>query len=124
MRRFLTLVFLLCLAGPSGMSIIGCTRNPAAKYCPVTSGYGILVTQVYSITLQPQTAGISLAYGQTTQSQTPTALTCTGSTAEVNSKDYIYSSKNNQLVDISPTGGICAGTWNRNTGGGIPDYTY
>ena len=27
------------------------------------------------------------------------------------------------MVDISPTGNICAGTWNRNTGGGIPDYT-
>jgi hypothetical protein len=124
MRRFLTLVFLLCMAVPSGISIIGCVRNPAAKYCSVTSGYGILVTQVYSITLQPQTAGISLAYGQTTQAQSPSAQTCTGSTAEVSSKDYIYASTNNQLVDLSPTGGICAGTWNRNTGGGIADYTY
>ena len=28
------------------------------------------------------------------------------------------------MVDISPAGNICAGTWNRNTGGGIADYTY
>jgi len=124
MRRFLTLVVLLCIAVPAGISVVGCTRNPAAKYCPVTSGYGILVTAVYSITLQPQVAGISLAYGQTIQAQSPTAYTCTGATAVVNSKDYSYGTKNNQLVDISPTGYICAGTWNRNTGGGIPDYTY
>jgi hypothetical protein len=26
-------------------------------------------------------------------------------------------------VDISPTGNICAGTWNRRSGGGIPDFT-
>jgi len=124
MRRFLTLVVLLCMAVPAGVSIVGCTRNPAAKYCPVTSGYGILVTAVYSITLQPQVAGISLAYGQTIQAQSPNALTCTGAGAVVNSKDYRYGTTNNQLVDISPTGNICAGTWNRNTGGGIADYTY
>jgi hypothetical protein len=124
MRRFLTLVILFCLAVPAGISIAGCTRNPAAKYCPVTSGYGILVTAVYSITLQPQVAGISLAYGQTIQAQAPSALTCTGAGAVVNSKDYAYGTTNNQLVDISPTGNICAGTWNRNTGGGIADYTY
>src|SRR5580698_9552037 len=124
MRRFLTLVILFCLAVPAGISIAGCTRNPAAKYCPVTSGYGILVTAVYSITMQPQTAGISLAYGQTTQAQSPQALTCTGATASVSSRNYEYGTTNNQLVDISPTGNICAGTWNRNTGGGIADYTY
>ncbi len=36
---------------------------------------------------------------------------------------YTYGTTNNQLVDISPTGNICAGTWNRNSGGGIADYT-
>ena len=124
MRRFLTLVILFCLAIPAGISISGCVRNPAAKYCPVTSGYGILVTSVYSITMQPQVAGISLAYGQTIQAQSPSALTCTGAGAVVSSKDYTYGTSNNQLVDISPTGNICAGTWNRNTGGGIANYTY
>lgn len=124
MRRFLTLVSLLCLAIPAGVSFSGCTRNPAAKYCAVTSGYGILNTAVYSITLQPQIAGISLAYGQTIQVASPQAYTCTGATASVASKSYSYGTNNNQLVDISPTGNICAGTWNRNTGGGIADYTY
>jgi hypothetical protein len=36
---------------------------------------------------------------------------------------YTYGTTNNQLVDISPTGNICAGKWNRNSGGGIADYT-
>jgi trimeric autotransporter adhesin len=124
MRRFLTLVTLLCLAVPAGVSISGCTRNPAAKYCPETPGYGILKTSVYSIILQPQVAGISLAYGQTTQAQAPQAYNCLNTTVSVSSKSYEWGTSNNQLVDISPTGNICAGTWNRNTGGGIADYTY
>jgi hypothetical protein len=81
-------------------------------------------TDVASITLQPQTTGISLAFGQTLQAQQPTALTCTGTSAEVNSNQYVFGTTNNKLVDLSPSGQICAGTWNRNTGGGIPDYTY
>lgn len=123
MRRFLTLLCLLGLALPAGISISGCIRNPAGKYCNGL-GYGLLDTQVASITLQPQIAGISLAYGQTVQSQSPSAFTCKGGAASVASGTYHYGTTNNQLVDISPSGGICAGTWNRNTGGGIADYTY
>lgn len=123
MRRFLTLVFMFCLAIPAGISISGCTRNPAGNYC-YGLAYGLKNTDVASITLQPQSTGISLAFGQTQQIQSPTAQTCTGSSAEVNSSQYVYGTTNNKLVDISPTGNICAGTWNRNTGGGIPDYTY
>ena len=123
MRRFLTLVSLLCLAVPAGISISGCTRNPAGNYCNGL-GYGLTDTQVASIVLQPQVAGISLAYGQTTQAQSPTAYTCKGNTAVVGSKSYVWGSSNLQLVDVSPTGDLCAGTWNRNTGGGIADYTY
>jgi len=123
MRRFLTLVCLLGLALPAGISISGCTRNPAGKYCN-GQGYGLRLTDVANITLQPQIAGISLAYGQTIQAQTPTATTCKGDPASVASSQISYGTTNNQLVDISPTGEICAGTWNRNTGGGIADYTY
>jgi trimeric autotransporter adhesin len=123
MRRFLTLVCLLGLALPAGISISGCTRNPGAKTCNGL-GYGPLVTQVASITLQPQITGISLAYGQTTQVQAPQAFTCKDTPATVSSSSFSYGTSNNQLVDISPSGSICAGTWNRNTGGGIADYTY
>ena len=123
MRRFLTLICLLGLAVPAGISISGCTRNPAGKYCNGL-GYGPLDTQVAQITLQPQITGISLAYGQTTQIQSPSATTCKGDQASIVSSALSYGTTNNQLVDISPGGGICAGTWNRNTGGGIADYTY
>lgn len=123
MRRFLTLVFMFCLAIPAGITISGCTRNPGGNYC-YGLAYGLKNTEVASITLQPQTTGISLAFGQTQQVQTPSPLTCTGASAEVNSSQYTYGTTNNKLVDISPSGNICAGTWNRNTGGGIPDYTY
>jgi hypothetical protein len=122
MRRFLTLVCLLGLALPAGISISGCTRNPDANYCN-GQGYGLKVTDVANITLQPQIAGISLAFGQTIQAQQPSATTCKGQAASVSSALINYGTTNNQLVDISPSGGICAGTWNRNTGGGIADYT-
>jgi trimeric autotransporter adhesin len=120
MRRFLTLVCLLCVAIPAGMSISGCTRNPAGNYCN-GEGFGLTDTQVSSIFLSPQTTGISLAFGQTQQISAPTAKTCKGTAASVST--YAYGTSNNQLVDISPSGNMCAGTWNRNTGGGIPNYT-
>ncbi len=123
MRRFLTLVCLLGLALPAGISISGCIRNPQGNYCNGL-GYGPKDTDIASITLQPQIAGISLAYGQTLQIQSPSAFTCKGNPASVGSNSYNYGTTNNQLVDISPTGQLCAGTWNRNTGGGIADYTY
>jgi len=120
MRRFLTLVCLLCVAIPAGISISGCTRNPQGNYCNGL-GYGLKDTDVASISLSPQTTGISLAFGQTLQAAAPTAKTCKGGSASASS--YAYGTTNNQLVDISPTGSICAGTWNRNSGGGIANYT-
>ena len=121
MRRFLTLVCLLCVAIPAGISISGCTRNPAAAYCNGV-GYGQKITDVASIFLQPQTTGLSVAFGQTVQVSSPTAENCKGTAATVAS--YTYGTTNNQIADISPSGNICAGTWNRNTGGGIANYTY
>jgi trimeric autotransporter adhesin len=120
MRRFLTLVCLLFLALPAGISISGCTRNPAGNYCNGL-GYGLKVTEVATITMQPSTTGLSLAFGQTRQVSTPTAATCKGTAASVAS--YTYGTTDNKLVDISPSGNICAGTWNRNSGGGIADFT-
>jgi hypothetical protein len=120
MRRFLTLVCLLSLAIPAGISISGCTRNPSANYCN-GDGYGMKITDIASITLQPATTGISLAYGQMHRVSAPSAVTCKSSS--VSGITYAYGTSNNQLVDISPGGMICAGTWNRNTGGGIADYT-
>jgi len=120
MRRFLTLGFLLILALPAGISFTGCYRNPAGNYCNGL-GYGLKVTEVYAITLQPETTGVSMAFGQTRQVTAPSAVTCKNTSAAVSS--YTYGTSNNKLVDISPSGSMCAGTWNRNSGGGIADYT-
>jgi len=120
MRRYLALIYLVCLAVPAGVSISGCVRNPAGNYCNGL-GYGLKDTQLYTIDLEPRTAGISLAYGQTRQISTPTGKTCKGGTVSIST--YTYGTTNNQLVDLSPTGNICAGRWNRNSGGGIADYT-
>lgn len=120
MRRFLTLVCLLFLAIPAGITITGCYRNPAGNYCNGL-GYGLKNTDLYTITLQPQTTGISMAFGQTRQISAPEAANCKGGSVSV--QRYSYGTTNNRLVDISPSGSICAGTWNRNSGGGIPDYT-
>ncbi len=120
MRRFLTLVCLLFLALPAGITISGCYRNPAGNYCNGL-GYGLKNTDVYKITLQPETTGLSMAFGQTRQIASPTAVTCKNATASVTG--YTYGTSNNKLVDISPSGNICAGVWNRNSGGGIADYT-
>jgi len=120
MRRYLALVFLVLLSIPAGVSISGCIRNPAGNYCNGL-GYGTKDTDVYTIDLEPRTTGISIGFGQTRQISAPTAKTCKGQSASVSS--YTYGTTNNRLVDISPTGSICAGTWNRNSGGGIADYT-
>lgn len=120
MRRYLTLVFLVFLAIPAGMTFTGCYRNPAGNYCNGL-GYGLKDTDVYAIDLEPKTTGVSLAFGQTRQINAPTATTCKGASASVSS--YAYATTNNQIIDIGPSGNMCAGTWNRNSGGGIPDYT-
>lgn len=120
MRRFLTLGILLSLAIPAGVSITGCIRNPAGNYCNGL-GYGPKLGDVNAILLQPATSGVSLAFGTEQQLLSPTATTCKGQAASVTT--YQFGTSNNQLVDISPSGNLCGGTWNRNSGGGIPNYT-
>ena len=120
MRRFLTLVSLFCLAIPAGISISGCTRNPGENYCNGL-GFGPKITDPVSILLLPQTSGVSLAFGQTKQMINPSAKTCQGASASTGT--YTWGTTNNRLVDISTGGNVCAGTWNRNSGGGIPDFT-
>ena len=82
MRRFLTLVCLMFLALPVGITISGCTRNPAGNYCNGL-GFGLKTTDVAKITLQPATTGISMAFGQTRQVSAPTATNCKGDSASV-----------------------------------------
>lgn len=119
MQRYLALIALFVFSLPVGLSIAGCSTN-VGNYCNGL-GYGPKTTSVQSIDLEPKTTGISLAWGQTGQISSPTATTCKGTAASVGK--YTYGSSNLLLADISPTGGLCGGTWNRNSPGGIADYT-
>lgn len=119
MRRFFSFVVVLLLALPVGISISGCTSNPDANYCN-NQGHGLKKGAVYTISLTP-VQGISLAYGQTGTVTTPTAADCTGAAASV--ATYTYLTDNPNLADISPSGSICAGTWNKFSAGGTPTYT-
>ena len=87
MRRYLTLVFVLFLVIPAGISFSGCTRNPAGNYCN-GAGYGTKDTDVARIDLEPRTTGISLAFGQEQQINAPQAFTCKGQNANVSSYNY------------------------------------
>ncbi len=127
MRRFVTLVFLVFLTIPFGVSISGCSKGTTTVYCNGGDS-GPVVGQLYAITLQPQLYGISLNQGLIGQVSTPTTKDCKGSTVAVNGFTYGVFLPNGQadmtIADVAPTTGrLCAGTWNRNTGGGIADYT-
>jgi hypothetical protein len=124
MRRFFTrlliLVALFFLSLPVGLSIIGCTSNVGA-YCN-GSGYGQKVGTLNSITLQPEITGVSLAYGQTRNTPfSATAIDCKQSSVSVSS--YKYGTTDMNIADVDPSGNLCAGTWNRNSPGGIANYT-
>jgi hypothetical protein len=111
MQRFLTFVVLLLLTVPVGLSIQGCA-NKNANYCN-GSGYGYLKTQPVSISLQPQTTGLSVAFSQTSQLQAPSALNCVGTAASIST--YTYGTTDRTIADVSPTGAVCGGTWNLHT---------
>jgi len=119
MQRYLAFIVLLIFSLPVGLSITGCTTNVGA-YCNGL-GYGVKTNAVFAIDLEPKTTGISLSWGQIGQLAQPTAINCKGAGATV--AKYTYGSTNLLLADISPTGSVCGGTWNRNSPGGITDFT-
>jgi hypothetical protein len=125
-------VLLLCSA-PFGISVIGCAKKTAPiEYCN-SGDSGPIVGQVASIVLSPglATTGESLNYGQIGQSLSATAEDCKGNNVSVSHYSYASTSSygvnttpGTIFADINPsTGQVCAGTWNRNVGGGIADYT-
>ncbi len=121
MQRFFTLIGLLLFALPVGLSVTGCATNVSA-YCN-SAGYGPKLGEIFSVRF-PQgqsSVGLSLSYGQSAQAPTPVATDCRNTT--VSTGAATYGSSNLQMADISPTGSVCAGTWNRLSAGGIPDYT-
>lgn len=121
MRRFVAFVVLFACSVPVGLSISGCGHNPN-NYC-IKNGhaYGVLTSQVVYVTLQPETTGLSLAWGQTASLSSPQAFNCNHDSQSVSK--WVYGSSNLLLADISPTGQVCAGTWNRNSPGGVPDFS-
>ncbi len=121
MQRFFTLVALLLFALPVGLSVTGCVTN-VSQYCN-NLGYGAKTGQVYSVHFASgvSATGISLGYGQSTNVGTISAEDCKGTTVGVGITTY--GTSNLQLADISPVGSVCAGTWNRLSPGGIPDFT-
>lgn len=121
MRRFVAFVVLFVCSLPVGLSIAGCGHNPN-NYC-IKNGhaYGVLTTQVVYVTLQPETTGLSLAWGQTASLSSPQAFNCNHDSQSVSK--WVYGSSNLLLADISPSGQVCGGTWNRNSPGGVPDFT-
>src|SRR6202051_9433 len=127
MRRFVTLAILLLFTIPFGVSISGCSKKSPTIFCNGGDN-GIPVGQVTTITLSPQIFGISLNFAQIGQVGTPVATDCKGTPETVASYTYgtflANGTPDMTIADVQPTTGkLCAGTWNRNTGGGIPDFT-
>jgi hypothetical protein len=122
MRRFVTLVFLLFFTIPFGISIAGCGhKSTPVTYCNGGDS-GPVVGQLFSIVLQPKLYGLSLNYGEQGQVSSPAGTDCKGTA--VSGTTFTYGTTDMTLADVAPsTGRLCAGTWNRNTGGGIADYT-
>jgi trimeric autotransporter adhesin len=127
MRRFVTLAILLLFTIPFGVSISGCSKKSPTIFCNGGDS-GVPVGQVTTITLNPQIFGISLNFAQIGQVGSPVATDCKGTTETV--AHYTYGTflangtPDMTIADVEPTTGkLCAGTWNRNTGGGIPDFT-
>jgi hypothetical protein len=121
MRRFFILIFLLFLVLPAVINIAGCSSNKSAAYCN-NVGYGPKRTDIATINLEPKITGISLAYGQMQQIGAATAFSCPPAET-IGVSSFTYGSTNFQMVDISPSGNLCGGTWNRNSAGGTPDFT-
>jgi hypothetical protein len=123
MRRFVSLVVLLLFTIPFGISISGCAKKNSVTYC--SGNTGPVVGQAVNVTLSPRVYGLSLKYGDIDRTPTPVATDCKGSSVTITNYTYSSDDPTHTIVDIDPTTGrLCAGQWNRHTGGGIADYTY
>ena len=120
MRRFVFSVVLLALSLPLGLSTTGCVHNYGQNYC---TGFqsGQQLTAPAKIDLEPAVYGLSLSYGQVASLSTPTAVNCKGTSVSI--RTYSYGTTNLALADVSPSGQVCGGEWNRNSGNGVPNFT-
>lgn len=123
MRRFFTLAVLLLFTLPFGVAISGCSKAVTVTYCNGENS-GVQVGQTVTLALAPALTGISINQGAIGNIGAPTGKDCRGNAASTSG--IVYASSNMHLVDINPNsgaGGLCAGTWNRNSGAGIVDYS-
>jgi hypothetical protein len=124
-RRYVGLAILLFFAVPFGLSVIGCGHKSAPPvYCNTNANSGPVVGQVQQIILASNLSviGESLNYGQIGPQLSATAEDCKGNSVAIGR--FTYSTSNMNIADVNPsTGSVCGGTWNRQTGSGIPDYT-
>jgi len=121
MRRFVTFAVLIFFAIPFGISISGCSHSVPPTYCNGQNS-GVQVGQLTTLDLEPRLTGISLNQSEKGRVNSPSGKDCRGNSASTS--NVVYASTNIYLADVEPsTGSLCAGTWNRNTGGGIADFT-
>ncbi len=122
MRRFVTSVVLFLFAIPFGVSISGCKHALAPTFCN-NGDSGVTTGQITNISLQPIVYGVSLNFAEIGQTLSPAATDCKGNS--VSAPTFTYATTDMTIADINPASGqLCGGTWNRNTGGGIADYTF
>lgn len=123
MRRFVTLAVLLLFTIPFGVSISGCSKAVAVTYCNGLDS-GVKEGQTVTLDLEPRLTGISINQGAIGSIGAPTGKDCKGTASSVSGT--VYASTDRSIVDVNPStgsNGLCAGTWNRNSGNGIADYT-
>ncbi|HZQ42844.1 MAG TPA: hypothetical protein VFA99_06305 [Acidobacteriaceae bacterium] len=124
-RRCVGLASLLFFTVPFGLSVIGCGHKTAPPvYCNTSTNSGPVVGQAYAISLSPNLAivGESVNFGQIVSGLSATTTDCKGNSVSVSK--YTYSTTDMTIADVNPsTGAVCGGTWNRQSGSGIPDYT-
>lgn len=121
MRRFVFLAVLCGFILPVTMSLSGCyVKDYGQNFC---SGFqsGPSSSATSTIDLEPRTYGVSVNYGATNEVVTPTAYTCKGVRSGLTT--FVYGSSDLTIADVSPSGQLCGGTWNRSTGNGVPNFT-
>lgn len=121
MRRFSFLFLSVLLAFPAALSI-GCGSN-VSKFCSADRN-GPRLTDVATITLEPKLFGVSLSFGQTGSVGQPAALSCPPVQAVTPRGRFTFAISDRTVADINPaTGALCGGTFNRNTGNNVPDFS-
>jgi trimeric autotransporter adhesin len=121
MRRYLILVVLFVITLPVQLSVLGCGSNPNSYCNSYGAGFATKKGTLVSFSLEPQQTGISLSYGQVGTLSAGSGKDCTGATVSVGTVNYGSSDLIN--ADVSPSGQVCAGRWNRLTSSGVAAYT-